>query len=292
MDNSSFFIKNKALFGSYPSQESVNELEKNGVKYFVDLTEINEKNIHDPYKTQYNYIHYPIKDNCIPTNWTTFASLIIKLSKIIKNLKNDDKLYINCRAGHSRSALVVACLLCYIFNLSPLESLEYTTMCHSMRKNLRNRWRKLSAPQSFIQKKFVYKFFEPLRFYTLSKNNIFTYGFSSLSSHEIEVDSQIFSSAKLAYNASIEKYCLENQLEEETIDHKIKIKIMTQILKIKFDTHKDILEKLLNTGLRMLIQYSKEDIFWSESNSNLGKNYIGKILVNIRNNYYQNEINL
>jgi protein-tyrosine phosphatase len=292
MDNSSFFIKNKALFGSYPNQESVNELEKNGIKYFIDLTESQEKNIHDPYKTKYNYIHYPIKDNYVPTDWRTFASLIIKISKIIKSLKNDDKLYINCRAGHSRSALVVACLLCYIFNLSPQESLEYTSKCHSMRKNLRSRWKKLSAPHSFIQKKFVYKFFEPLRFYISSKNNVFSYGFSILSIHDIEVNSKLFLNAKLAYESSIEKYCLDNKIYKDEIDDKIKIKIMTNILKIKFETHKDIFDKLINTGLRSLIQYSKDDTFWSETINGLGLNYIGKILVNIRNKYYENEIKL
>ena len=46
MDNASFFIKNRALFGSFPTQESVEELEKNGVKYFINLTDLAiEKNI-------------------------------------------------------------------------------------------------------------------------------------------------------------------------------------------------------------------------------------------------------
>lgn len=288
MDNSSFFIKNKALFGSYPSQESVNELEENGVRYFVNLVEIDEKNIYKPYKTNYNYIHYPIKDNYIPTNWKSFASLIIKLSKIIKNLKDNDKLYINCRAGHSRSALVVACLICYMFDLSPSESLDYTTKCHNMRKNLKNRWKKLSAPQIYIQKKFVYKFFEPLRFYSSSKNNIFSYGFSSISSHDIKIENKIFPNAKIAYEESIKNYCSKNKINIDDIETKIKIKIMTQILKIKFETHTDIFQKLINTGLRRLIEYSKDDTFWSNSIHGSGNNYTGKILINIRNKYYEN----
>ena len=40
MDNSSYFIKNRSLFGSFPTQESVQELEEHGVRYFVDLTDI------------------------------------------------------------------------------------------------------------------------------------------------------------------------------------------------------------------------------------------------------------
>ena len=50
MDNCSFFIKNNALFGGFPTQENVDELEKNGVRYFVNLTEKNEPKI-NPYKT-------------------------------------------------------------------------------------------------------------------------------------------------------------------------------------------------------------------------------------------------
>ena len=38
MNKCSFFIKNKALFGSYPNPEQVNELQSIGVKYFVNLT--------------------------------------------------------------------------------------------------------------------------------------------------------------------------------------------------------------------------------------------------------------
>ena len=68
MDNASFFIKNRALFGSFPTQESVDELEKNGVRYFINLTDLTiEKNI-IPYKTNYVYFNYPIIDNYIPTD--------------------------------------------------------------------------------------------------------------------------------------------------------------------------------------------------------------------------------
>ena len=34
----SYFIKDKCLFGSYPNAHRVNELENEGVKYFIDLT--------------------------------------------------------------------------------------------------------------------------------------------------------------------------------------------------------------------------------------------------------------
>ena len=83
MDKASFFVKNKALFGSYPTQKDIEEYEENGVIYFINLTENGEKGI-EPYKTKYTYIHYPIKDMRIPTDWNSFAEFIIKVSNIIK----------------------------------------------------------------------------------------------------------------------------------------------------------------------------------------------------------------
>ena len=41
----SYFIENKALFGSYPKHEDVKELENEGVILFVDLTCPGEKKI-------------------------------------------------------------------------------------------------------------------------------------------------------------------------------------------------------------------------------------------------------
>lgn len=57
MNRCSYFIQNKALFGSYPTQESVLELEEHGVRYFVDLTHNGEKNT-TPYETKYKYIRF------------------------------------------------------------------------------------------------------------------------------------------------------------------------------------------------------------------------------------------
>ena len=286
MDNASFFIKNRALFGSFPTQESVEELEKNGVKYFINLTDLAiEKNI-KPYKTKYMYINYPIIDNYIPTDLQRFASFIIKISKIIKCLKRNELLYLHCRAGHSRSAIVVACIICYIFNLNPSESLEYTTICHSNRVNLRERRRKLGAPQSFIQKRFVYKFFEPLLFIRNNKFNLFTYGFSNQSLYSVKVkDFGLFSTAESAYNAIIEKYISENNID--IIEDKVKIELMTKILKLKFEQNSDLKENLLNTGLRILIEQCKEDYFWSSGYNGKGRNQLGIILMKIRNEYYE-----
>jgi len=49
MDYCSYFIKDKALFGSYPTLERAKELIDNGVSVFIDLTTESEKTTLDNY---------------------------------------------------------------------------------------------------------------------------------------------------------------------------------------------------------------------------------------------------
>jgi hypothetical protein len=145
------------MFGSFPTQESVNELEHEGVRYFIDLTDNEKEKKITSYTTKYTYINYPIKDNYVPIDLATFTVFIIKIAKIIKNL-TQEKVYIHCKGGHGRSGVVVSCLLCYIFKLTPYESLEYTTKCHNNRHIMRDKWRKIGSPQTYLQNH-PYKFF-------------------------------------------------------------------------------------------------------------------------------------
>jgi ribA/ribD-fused uncharacterized protein len=307
MNNCSFFIKDKALFGSSPSQESVEELEENGVKYFIDLTtqEEKEQNKVIVYTTKHTYINYPINDRHIPTNWQSYASFIIKISRIIKSLRNNDKLYINCRAGLGRSGVVVASILCYLFNLTPEESLQYTTKCLGNRKKLKEKWRKIGSPQTYTQKKFIHKFFYPLNFYRTYKHSS-TFGFSNYSTHIINIDGiGIFPNAEAAfqtYKNLDDKEYIQKQLECKSVimskylGSKIKIRedweekkveIMEKILELKFEQHDDIRENLITTGLRPIVEHTKDDDFWGDGGDGSGKNMLGKILMKIRNKYYE-----
>ena len=56
MDKSSYFIKDRAMFGSFPTQEAVDELEIQGVRYFINLTNCNESKI-THYKIIYNELN-------------------------------------------------------------------------------------------------------------------------------------------------------------------------------------------------------------------------------------------
>ena len=175
MDTCSYFIKDKALFGSYPSQEQVRELEDIGVRYFIDLTDP-ETEFYKviKYETRYNYISYPIKDHSVPTDLQSFTRLILNIEDILKSLKNDEKLFLNCLGGHGRSGIVVSSVLCFIFQISPKDALEYTRHFHNNRKIMREKWRKLGSPQTIQQKKFVMDFFEPYNLFYKDKTTFFT----------------------------------------------------------------------------------------------------------------------
>jgi len=305
MDNCSFFIKNKAIFGSFPSQNSVHELEELGVRYFIDLTTDEEKKRKViPYSTKYTYINFPILDRHIPTDTREYAKFILKICNIITT--TNDLIYLACRGGHGRSGVVVATILCHLEGMSPEESINYTTTCHGNRKTLKDKWRKIGSPQTYSQKKFIFKFCMPLRFYRTYKHTN-TYGFSTFSNHPVYIEGiGIFPTSESAFQAHKDlnnKEYVQNQLKAKSVLiskyigskikpredwDEVKVDIMEKILQLKFDQHEDIRENLLNTGLRPLVDHTKDDSFWGDGGDGSGHNMLGKILTRIRNKYYEN----
>lgn len=297
MERTSHFIKNKALFGGYPLQEHVDLLESSGVRYFVDLTCIGEKRI-TPYTTKYEYLHYPIPDRRVPTNWVSFAKFIIKVGDIIKNLKTSQRIYVHCKGGHGRSGVVVACLLCYLYKLTPSDALSKTKKYHSRRKEMREKWRNMGSPQTRSQKHFVTKFFEPLYIY---KN--YTKYFSSGFNNDADISVMVpgfgfFPTATSAFNAfkdpsnieyvgnlemetniaQIRKICASCRTREDWDN--IRESVMYIVLRFKFNQHDFIRKNLLNTGLR--------PIFWGKFD-NSSQNMLGKLLVKLRKKLYNSE---
>jgi hypothetical protein len=285
MNRASFFIANKALFGSYPSIEGIKELHKNKVKYFIDLTYPDEKGIHK-YKTDFFYLNFPIRDHRVPRCWRSFAKFIIQLAKIIKNLKNNEKIYIHCRGGHGRSGVVVASLLCYMKKISPSEAISQTTKYHNQRVEMRDKWRKLGSPQTRSQKHFVTKFFEPLLVYK-NYSKYFSTGFNNDSRVSVNIPKiGRFSSATLAlkhFKDIITASCTD---ESDKYWKKIRKKIMYHILKNKFSQHIDLYNNLTSTGLRP-IKVVSSDKFWGIQNFS-GSNETGNILEEIRIEFYIN----
>ena len=291
MERASYFIKDTALFGSFPTQDAVNTLEKMGVKYFIDLTVENERGT-KKYKTKYNYIKFPITDHQVPANILEFSLFIIKLSNILYTLNDDEKIYIHCKGGHGRAGIVVSSLLCYIFEMSPKNALSYTSIYHSQRKQMRDKWRKIGSPQNKLQKNFV-KFL--CRFIYIEQDSR-TVGFSLDSPYKIEIkDIGEFPTATAAYqmfkcpdneeyilkqkNSPTAKFSIKlaTEISIRPDWHKVKYDLLYKVQEAKFTKYSSLHSNLLKTGLSPLISSSKN-------------NLLGKVLVNLRLNYYKNII--
>jgi ribA/ribD-fused uncharacterized protein len=304
MDRSSYFIKNRAIFGSFPTQESVEELEAEGVRYFVNLTHDHEKKI-TPYTTKYEYISYPIIDCNVPRDWQSFARFIIRISDIIKGLKLGELLYIHCKGGHGRSGVVVASLLCYMFGMSAADALEQTTKSHGKRSVMREKWRKLGSPQTYHQKSFVHKFFNQLNFYRAYKNG-HTAGFSNFTSHPVSIEGfGSFPTAEAAIqaykNQDDHKYVSRQESARTPVISKnigrkttlrpdwirVREELMYKVVKAKFEQHPELFKNLLNTGLRPIVQHTRGDHFWGDGGDGSGQNKLGKVLMRLREHYYR-----
>lgn len=165
MNQASFFIEKKALFGGYPNHKQIIELQEEGVTWFIDLTNSNEKNIKIYSHLVNNWINYPIKDGHIPEDKKKFMIFLLLLQMVMESLKPGEKIYLHCRGGHGRSSLVIACFLSMVFNIPPLDGLNLTKECHALRPNLRPKWL-VGWPLSLKQRKFVESFFGSIYFHS------------------------------------------------------------------------------------------------------------------------------
>lgn len=169
---SAFFIPNQCLFGAYPTQHQIFELEEWGIDLIVNLTSRNEKNIRF-YSTSIKTINFTIFDNKVPENVREFCALVIHLTKQIDLNK---KIYIHCKGGHGRSGVLVASVLCYKYRIMPFESIKLTTKYHSSRPvharrpKMNEYWKSKGSPQTNEQKQFVIDLFQP---YVVTKDSPF-----------------------------------------------------------------------------------------------------------------------
>ena len=281
MNQCSYFIKDKAMFGCFPTQQSIEELEQEGVKFFLDLTQPEETKI-TPYTTKYTYINYPIHDRTVPDDIPSFCRLIIQISGIITSLRKNDRLYVHCRAGHGRSGVVVASILCYIFKLTPYDSLIYTTKCHNNRSVMKDKWRRIGSPQTYQQKKFIYKLFHPININKIYKPNVYCY--------KIYIKDNIFDHIFHAYNYYKQIYDIDPnnamflEFEGEKWDDK-RENIMKFIIVKSIESNYELKSNLLESHLRPILARLEHDSLWGTGHDNSGENKLGKILNALRLKY-------
>lgn len=167
-----FFIRDQCLFGAYPTQHQIHELEEWGVDLIVNLTSRHEKNIRT-YSTFVKTINFIISDNKAPENVLEFCALIIHITKLIDQ---NQKIYIHCKGGHGRSGVLVASILSYKYRIMPHEAIQLTTKYHSTRPiharrpKMNEYWKSKGSPQTKEQKQFVVSIFHP---YLITKESPF-----------------------------------------------------------------------------------------------------------------------
>lgn len=66
--------------------------------------------------------------------------------------------------------------------------------------------------------------------------------------------------------------------------NQVKVDRMKAVLRAKFTQHEDLKKSLLDTGNARLIEESKSDAFWGIGKSGKGKNMLGVLLVELRDN--------
>lgn len=77
---------------------------------------------------------------------------------------------------------------------------------------------------------------------------------------------------------------LYNRWVKWWIDDETRIDVMKRALHLKFTQHNDLRNLLLNTGNRKLVEHTRNDKFWGDGGDDTGKNMLGKLLMELRNN--------
>lgn len=268
MDTTSYFIDNKALFGTYPDDDLIRTLEEINVKYIVDLTHgTNEKYIDKQYKTTANIIKFPIYDRSIPSDTQEFTKLIVNISNIITHLKDTEKLYVHCKGGHSRSGLIVSCILAYMFKFTPAKALSKTCMYHKQRKSLKKKWFH-NSPQSNIQKTYIYKCFSVIHV-SNDPNDILSPHYKT----ELTYNNKIFSSIYECYVYFLDTY------DSNIIENKLK-QLITDNCKDYYNLLKNT---LIESNLQFIYYNHNDDSFLGyDVHKKYGLNIWGQILMLIR----------
>ena len=289
MDTCSYFIDDKALFGSYPNNEHVyKELVDCGVKYFVDLTTSKEKIKLNVYECD-EYINYEIKDRWVPENLYNFVLFIHKISKIIEELDEGEKMYIHCKGGHGRCGLVVSCLLCYMYKYSSAKSLELTNMYHNNRKVMNEKWRIIGSPQTDKQKDFVHKLFKPIYLDNIYLKNTY-YPLHNMFNCAIKYDNNFYKNVNVCYYSLKDKKVLQSlnncknfykfkKILETITSNNIEgneRNILKTIIRLKYNNNNEVQEILKRTLLKP-IKYTEDNI------------NIGNILEEVREEEYLNK---
>ncbi len=313
LDDFTAAIDDKLYFGKYPTQEEANLLLENDFEVYVDLTTADEVTW-APYKLAKGVIKMtcPLVDRTPDAVDNTVFLNTIK--EIIRYYRGDRKIYIHCRGGHGRSAVVAAIVIAHLKNTSPSGALKLVKTAHSHRKIMEAKWRKMGAPQTKAQKDFVLNYDysllttvskKPIRFFSGKAKDIdASYEiFSNFAPVPVTIDSLTYPTTEHYFQAA--KFIDSTPLYAEQIRkaktaaeakklgksrkypipnnwNELRIVVMHRALFAKMLQHNSFREALLKAEGALIVEASPFDAFWGEGRTKKGKNMLGVMLMDIR----------
>ena len=281
METSSYFISDLALFGPYPEQDSVEELESNGVTHFVNLTYPGEK-LTRPYKVQpeTKVTNFSIRDKNIPSSRYDFSKFILEMvDKLHKLKQNGKKMYVHCKGGHGRSGMVVACILIQWFKFEdPEYALKLTTEYRNNRPKIKHKYLYQTSPEMNIQKNFVRSITSP----TYISNNDYIIEF--FKSYPVVIDNIRYQN--LIELAQKNLYLIENENAKKY--YSILFKTITNLV----ENNREFRNTLSHPNLGMIFIYYKNSPVWDIDNNHTadtGGSLINLALLHVKNNLIINK---
>lgn len=140
-------------FGKYPTDDEVLLLRHNGYNIFLDLCPSNFTTWIPYNKDGLYYNSLPIIDRT--PNVGDLTIFRTYMTQLIAAVQQGHKLYIHCRGGHGRSAMVAAIIYGKLTNNASQTCLLTVKEAHKLRTEMKPKYRKMGAPQTAVQKKFV-----------------------------------------------------------------------------------------------------------------------------------------
>lgn len=107
--------------------------------------------------------------------------------------------------------------------------------------------------------------------------------FSNFAPYPIEMDGRIWPTSE-HYSPMIAARMGRSRKQPLRRDWEtVKVGIMREAVRAKFAQHDDIRELLLSTGDSQIVEHTANDSYWGDGGDGSGRNMLGRILMQVRN---------
>lgn len=142
-------LSDRIFFGKYICPQTLEELNSVGVNLVIDCTTEVEKSRFGPSAGSLATVSFPIEDQGIASDESVKAIV----AYICTKLTEGSTVYIHCRGGHGRSAVLAGIVYGTFENVYSSDAvLKKISEAHKARLTMNSKWRLLGAPQNKSQK--------------------------------------------------------------------------------------------------------------------------------------------